>query len=340
MAAASLMATHLALAERYTAPGLGTVALNVPASWQVKERPGPVSAYLEFQMATGEAPFVLQLTSTWLDPDKAAEVRRTIKERAERSAKRLLANATETEFELKELNGSGGTGYYYALTGREAASTDKEYKYLTQGMLATNVGMTVFTVLQRNASAEQRQQMLDIVASASYAKDTAGSTLTAKDAVLGVIPQEASYQLWLPSSRLYMDIPKANMTLVSKASADAPQGPRYFHFVDRGLNVSGWFEPAQKYDGVKAFWASETAAWAKNGLPEAQDVVFKQINKWDAIVYDSPVPSGTNAHIRAHWVQAGTWIDLHISFTSNRSSAELREALETYLKAVFVRERP
>jgi len=328
-----------AMAEQYTAPGLGMVTVDVPAKWRVKERPGPTSLYVELRPPEGDDTLTLQLTSTWLVPDKLAELRRTLKERVERTAKGLLANATETEAPLTELTGSGGAGYYFALTGRSPES-DNSYRYLTQGMLVTNVGLTVFTLLQREASPVQRQQVLAMMAAATYAKDNEASTTGNQGDALRVIPQEASYQLWLPASRLYMDVPKGRLVPAPDAGMAATNNPRYFHFVDRGLNISGWFEPAKKFAGVQAFWASETAAWKKSELPDAVDVSFKQINGWDTIIYDLPIPTGANSHIRAHWLQAGTWIDLHISLTANRSSAELREALEGFLKGVLVRERP
>jgi len=49
-------------------------------------------------------------------------------------------------------------------------------------------------------------------------------------------------------------------------------------------------------------------------------------------------PVGSNSHVRAHWVQAGTWIDLHIS-TIQSASAESRNKLLEMLRSIEVREK-
>jgi hypothetical protein len=125
--------------------------------------------------------------------------------------------------------------------------------------------------------------------------------------------------------------------------ADSPVGgatnhPRYFYFVDRAFNVSGWIEPAQKYSGMQKFWESETQAWRRTGQPEPMNVKFTKIEGWDAVIYDTPSPLENNSHIRAHWLQAGTWVDIHLSMTSSRPHADIRSVLEVFLKAIFVKE--
>jgi hypothetical protein len=68
---------------------------------------------------------------------------------------------------------------------------------------------------------------------------------------------------------------------------------------------------------MKEFWAAERAAMTKQGL-DAQDVVHEQVGKWSTVCYDILVPGGRNANVRAEWVQAGTWIDLHASLTADQ----------------------
>ena len=58
-----------------------------------------------------------------------------------------------------------------------------------------------------------------------------------------------------------------------------------------------------------------------------------------ALLYDMALPGGSNSHLRAHWVQAGTWIDLHLSITSQRTSAENRALLKSVLKSIRVRQK-
>ncbi len=79
--------------------------------------------------------------------------------------------------------------------------------------------------------------------------------------------------------------------------------------------------------------------WNRRGLPEPQDVSFVKIGNWDAIVYDIAFSQGSNSHIRAHLLEAGTWIDIHLSISSERRSPENRARLQDLLKAIQVKEK-
>ena len=56
------------------------------------------------------------------------------------------------------------------------------------------------------------------------------------------------------------------------------------------------------------------------------------------VTYDIAFPSkvGYNSHIRAHWVQANTWIDLHMSLTGEADNAKLRKQLDAFLKSIQI----
>ena len=80
----------------------------------------------------------------------------------------------------------------------------------------------------------------------------------------------------------------------------------------RHLIVSGWFESADGFTDIDSFWRKEGAAWKKQGLAEPHDVSFEHVGTWNAVFYDMSDHDATSANIRAHWVQAGTWIDIHL----------------------------
>lgn len=164
----------------------------------------------------------------------------------------------------------------------------------------------------------------------------------AADEKIQVLERDGAIMLTVPVSRLAMLIPKQEaVTLVSNAASGGSNSPRYFYFEDRkaGIIASGWFESAGGYSNAKNLWAEETATWKKKGLPEPSNVQFQPIGKWDAITYELPVPSGANTHIRAQWVEAGTWIDLHLSMTSVRPLADCQAALMALLNSILVREK-
>ena len=156
---------------------------------------------------------------------------------------------------------------------------------------------------------------------------------------LRVVQRDEAYELSVPVSRLVMSIPRGQLVPRSTSVGGATNSPRYFYFVDRAFNLSGWFEPAQKFSTVRKLWDEETKAWSRNGLPAPMEVSFRKVEGWEVVFYDSPSPVGNNSHLRAHWVQAGTWIELHLSMTADRPIAQNREFLETFLKLILVRER-
>jgi hypothetical protein len=159
----------------------------------------------------------------------------------------------------------------------------------------------------------------------------------ANDASLHITATKDGYELNVPVSKLLM-------TITSKSPLETKKGgsgsPRYFYFEDKnGLIISGWFEPAESFAGIQKFWDSETKEWKRRGLPDPVDVSMQKIDGWDAIIYDIKMPKGTNSHIRAHWVQAGTWIDVHLSLTTTLNSVDARAKLQEVLKSIQVKEK-
>jgi hypothetical protein len=73
----------------------------------------------------------------------------------------------------------------------------------------------------------------------------------------------------------------------------------------------------------------------RTGLPEPRNVSFEELGSWKTVFYDVEAPGVVSANVRAHWVEAGTWIDLHLSRTAERSSG-LRADLKNVLKAMTV----
>jgi hypothetical protein len=166
-----------------------------------------------------------------------------------------------------------------------------------------------------------------------------GASVAGQNANLSVRDAGTAFELTVPVSALTLTIPKGELT---QNPANPANGPRYFFFSDKtGLSISGWFEPAQAFTGMKSFWEQEVAAAKKNGLPEAADVAFEQIGKWDTVIYDLTIPAGRNVHIRAHWVASGTWVDVHLSVAAaEESSSALRTRLRDTLKTLQVTEKP
>ena len=158
---------------------------------------------------------------------------------------------------------------------------------------------------------------------------------------LSVSGTETAYVLAVPVSRLELLVPKGELVQKAVNIGGSTANPRYFHFeTGRGMIVSGWFEPSKLYRGIEHFWDQEMSVWPQTRLPIPTNVSKEKFGNWDVVFYQIPTPAGSSAHARAHWVQSGTWIDIHISVTSATSYSANRHEVEEFLKTLVVNEKP
>jgi hypothetical protein len=107
----------------------------------------------------------------------------------------------------------------------------------------------------------------------------------------------------------------------------------------RALIISGWFEPEPAFKGMDAFWSGEETSLTQKEI-HIQNVTRKRIGNWQVALYHIPVSAGRSSDMRAEWVQAGTWIDLHLSvMTANQSDAEGEKILRDTLSSIQVSEQ-
>ena len=154
---------------------------------------------------------------------------------------------------------------------------------------------------------------------------------------LTIAESEDSYRLSVPVSRLVMTIPKDDLEVADAGTGGGTASPRYFNLQDRarGIVVSGWFEPAGAYAGLDDFWKGEAAALRRNGFTP-ENIGQTKVDGWDVILYDMEIPRATNTHIRAEWVEQGTWIDIHISVTSRDRIEVARQIAMSVLTGIQV----
>lgn len=179
------------------------------------------------------------------------------------------------------------------------------------------------------------------LAAAVFALTLCGPSLAQQQDVLTVTSTEKAYVLTLPESRLEMRLPRSGLEKLPAPGAGSAANPRYYFFGNAaaGIFVSGWFEPASRFQGMQSFWAQETTAWKQRGLPQPRDVEFNRLGNWELVYYAFDLPSGPNLHLRAHLVRSGTWIDLHISASTANGAAPARATLDALLQGIEVSER-
>jgi hypothetical protein len=173
-----------------------------------------------------------------------------------------------------------------------------------------------------------------VFSAASYSAPSRSGSIEIKEI-------KGNFELTVPASRIILTIPKGGLVQETMATGGSTNNPRYFYLSDStfDLIISGWIESDQRFSGVKKAWEDDTTAWKRGGLPEPQNISFSKIGQWDVVIYDMTIPDGNNSHIRAHWVQAGTWIDIHMSITVNRPITEIRAKLQSIIKTIQVKQK-
>jgi hypothetical protein len=152
---------------------------------------------------------------------------------------------------------------------------------------------------------------------------------------------DGRYIFSVPVSQLVMTLPRNGWRMKDNNIGGGTSSPRYFYFEDKAANayMSGWFEPARLFTGTRQLWEKESARQQAGGLPATVNVSYEKAGGWDTVMYDYVVGKATSSHIRGHWVQSGTWIDIHLSLTTEKSSAENRKKLRALLKEITVTAR-
>ncbi len=320
----------------------GSLQLNVPASWKdnVTQPPNGLPPTIAFVPANGAA-FRVLLTPIWSDRSGAVlPVAAEIRKKVEQAAAQARAQVLDPEVTVQEMTGSTGIGFHYSATDR--TPNPGEFKRMNQGMLRVGDLLISFTILSQDASDPVNRAAMAMLEKAAHSIRQTAAPGTKESPVrpdaLQITRTEQAYVLTVPASRLVMRIPLSGLSLTNSAIGGPIDNPRYFHFRDdtKQVIISGWVESDQAFPGLQKIWADEVTVSKKNGLADAQRVQFGRMGNWETIAYERAVPNFTNSHLHAHWVQAGTWIDLHVSLTASGSSQDARAKLESLLRAIVV----
>ena len=185
---------------------------------------------------------------------------------------------------------------------------------------------------------------LILVAAALLLAGACSTPAPRSNEALQVSETSSAYKLSVPVSQLAMTLPRGNWSHKDKSPlGGGTSNPRYFYFEDQkeeSLILSGWFEPDRLFTGSAAKqWEKDLPGLKKAKLPPPVNIAFERVGGWDTVMYDQVFSGIVSSHMRAHWVQAGTWIDLHLSTTSERSSAENRRKLKALVRAISVTEK-
>jgi hypothetical protein len=183
-----------------------------------------------------------------------------------------------------------------------------------------------------------------ILALAFLASACASTSGPGTNEAIQITQSSKTFQLSVPVSQLTMRVPRGTWFRKDKSAlGGGTSNPRYFYFEDEkeeSLILSGWFEPDRLYSGSAAKqWERDLPGIKKSNVPAPVNIAFERIGGWDTVMYDHVVGNAVSSHLRAHWVQAGTWIELHLSATTYRPSAENRKKLRSVLRGISIAEK-
>jgi len=325
-------------------PEYGVFQLPMPKSWRdrVSQTRGSTTPTIVLTPGSGEA-FEVSLTPLWrTQPGTPLADPAEIKRKVEVAAEPAKQQSVEKELVIREIKGVSAVGYYFSATDR--APKPGEFKYMLQGIIRAGELLVLFTVLTHDGGDFIRRESIAMLESATYTNDEISSSARANTGhpdAIQITRTDAHYVLTVPLSRLVMEFPKGDFVLTDRDMGGETSNPRYFYFQGREspLIISGWFASQQSYVGIQKFWADELASAKQRGLPQPQNVTFSKKGGWETIAFELTAPNFTDTHLRAHWVQAGTWIDLHLSLASRQPAREARERLVTLLGSMSVGEK-
>lgn len=132
------------------------------------------------------------------------------------------------------------------------------------------------------------------------------------------------FDLSVSLSDITMSLPKGALRRENNNLGGATASRRYFYFTDSSAVVSGWFEGRPRYTDLRGRWRSEMEGLRRQGLPGPTDVEDVQVGPMKGILYTFLTPQGSSSHLRSTYLSPGTWVDLHLSFTSSATPSETR----------------
>ena len=319
-----------ARAAEFAWPGRGTVRMTVPSSWAARSNDAGELG-IAFRATPKTQGVVAQITLAALPADKSMRAE-DVKKELEKMVQPYLDGSVEKAFAPKPLAVSQGSGWVVQLTDASLVGKAPEpgnFKTMRNALVAlTDSILMIATIEFDDPARPEVAEAMSLLSSVRVELKAGGSAAASTN---------DAFEFSVPQSRVKVRV--RDLGLRPDGSPDTER--RYFKLSRSNPQfiLSGWLEPASGYKGLKDFWESERRSPAYAGAGAPTRVELRQVGSWDVVAFDVVVPGGTSAHVRAERVQAGTWIDLHLSSTSARAPATLREELLAALRSIEVVEK-
>lgn len=153
----------------------------------------------------------------------------------------------------------------------------------------------------------------------------------------------AVYRITVPESAVVLSVPRGHLRIMPRGTVGATASPVYFFLADpdKGVNVSGWIEPAEKYVSLAPTLRAEFEEMKKRGFPAPIYFSPLKVDPWPvAISYGYVIKDALDSNIRASYVDHGTWIDLHVSAIDAARGGHARAAALALFESLRVTVKP
>lgn len=171
----SAMAAEDINVRTFKLPKAKQLELYIPKAWTDTLKQPPRNLPPTITLTTkpeDKFKFLVTIGDQPLSDEKARSI-------AEKSLEDAKPQALEQVIQLKEIIGPQNKGYYFYATDK--APKQGEYKYMTQGVIRTDGGSLIFTLLSNDGAEPEVAGMLESLRTAKYkaaAKATSAQTAT------------------------------------------------------------------------------------------------------------------------------------------------------------------
>ena len=285
-------------ATEFNWPGHGTISFDVPGNWTLQGKSAGGLGFYFRATTQSKSQAVMQISLVETAPGKPVRDA-DLKGLLEKVTAVLVPASVEQKVVPRGMLLAQGSGYWAEFT--DSNLVDKppvpgDFKKTRSAVIALDEHALVVATMQFDEiKADEPAAMLGIVSSMRMNRGTVveGATPKGDTAPLEVTAPKSDVQLVLGIEGLDRD------TFITDVRSE---DSAYF-IVNRtkpNLNLSGWLEPASKYEGIRKLWQNDSSAMSKGGLPEANNVTFGKHGEWEIVAYDNRLgDAGTSFHIRA-----------------------------------------
>lgn len=294
-------------------PGHGTIHFDVPNTWNLVGKQAEDVGYAFNAKPKSGAAALLQITlaaKQGMKPVATTELPLLL----QRTVQGYLSGSVEKQFSPVSLPLNQGVGYYVHLTDSSLVGQAPQagnFKAMRNAVAALDPGALVIITMQfDDPDGSELSDMMAMARSMRFDRADSASPAAA-----------TSFVFTRPQSKLLVEFPDLK-TRVDREGyfLGATSSPQ--------VNVSGWLEPAERYAGMKKFWAKESGGKI-NG-------VFGREGDWETVSYQIAMNLGgkktVQQHLRAELVRDGTWVDLHLSVIGESGNLDLERQLLAVLR--------